>query len=44
MRHFLNYTKEKITCDKRILVHNYKDFKRTDWGKEQIEKYLDRWG
>lgn len=30
-------------CDKRILVHNYKDFKKTDWGKEQIEKYLDRW-
>lgn len=33
-----------IDLDKRILVHNYKDFKRTDWGKEQIEKYLDRWG
>ena len=29
--------------DKRILVHNYKDFKKTDWGKEQIDKYLDRW-
>jgi len=34
----------RIDLDKRILVHNYKDFKRTDWGKEQIEKYLDRWG
>ena len=33
-----------FTCDKRILVHNYKDFKRTDWGQEQIDKYLDRWG
>ena len=33
-----------IDLDKRILVHNYKDFKKTDWGKEQLDKYLDRWG
>ena len=33
-----------LNPDKRILVHNYKDFKRTDWGKEQIDKYVERWG
>lgn len=32
-----------LNLDRRILVHNYKDFKRTDWGQEQIDKYLDRW-
>lgn len=32
-----------IELDKSICVHNYKDFKKTDWGKEQLEKYLDRW-
>lgn len=46
MREFLetSSTVGKIDCDKRILVHNYKDFKKTEWGQEQIEKYLDRWG
>ena len=45
MREFLESgTGGHIDLDKRILVHDYEDFKRTDWGKEQIEKYLDRWG
>lgn len=42
MKEFLTQT-GYISLDKRILVHDYKDFKKTDWGKEQIEKYLDRW-
>jgi hypothetical protein len=45
MREFLKSNPAgQIFGDKRILVHNYKDFKKTDWGKEQIDKYLDRWG
>lgn len=45
MREFLKSgTAGTLNLDKRILVHNYKDFKRTDWGQEQIDKYLNRWG
>lgn len=33
-----------FVCDKRILVHEYEDFKKTDWGKQQIDTYLERWG
>jgi hypothetical protein len=44
MKEFLESgTAGKIELDKRILVHNYEDFKKTDWGKEQLDKYLDRW-
>ena len=44
MKEFLESETVGLDLDKRILVHNYKDFKKTDWGKEQLEKYLDRWG
>jgi len=44
MKEFLESgTAGHFDLDKRILVHNYEDFKKTDWGKEQLDKYLDRW-
>jgi hypothetical protein len=44
MKEFLESgTAGHFDFDKRILVHNYEDFKKTDWGKEQLDKYLDRW-
>ena len=41
---FIKYLGENIYLDRSILVHNYKDFKRTEKGKKMIETYLDRWG
>ena len=32
-----------IYRDRSILVHNYKDFKRTEKGQKMIETYIDRW-
>lgn len=32
-----------LDLNKSILVHNYKDFKKTEKGQEMIDKYLDRW-
>lgn len=44
MREFLKSNPAvQFNLDKRILVHNYRSFKRTSWGKEQIEIYLERW-
>ena len=44
MREFLEHTIDNLDLDKSILVHNYKDFKRTEKGQQMIDKYLDRWG
>ena len=44
MKEFLEHTIENLNLDKSILVHNYKDFKRTEKGQQMIDKYLDRWG
>ena len=44
MIEFIKHLGENIYLDKSILVHNYKDFKRTEKGKKMIETYLDRWG
>ena len=43
MREFMKYLGEKICLDKTILVHNYKDFQKTEKGQKMIEKYLERW-
>lgn len=43
MREFIKYLDEKICLDKTILVHNYKDFQKTEKGKKMIETYIDRW-
>jgi len=43
MREFIKYLGEKICLDKTILVHNYKDFQKTEKGKKMIETYIDRW-
>jgi hypothetical protein len=43
MKEFIKSTSENINLDKSILVHNYKDFKKTEKGQKMIEKYLDRW-
>jgi hypothetical protein len=43
MREFMKYLGEKICLDKTILVHNYKDFQKTEKGKKMIETYIDRW-
>lgn len=32
-----------IGLDKSILIHDFKDFKRTEKGKEMVSKYLERW-
>ena len=29
--------------DEKILVYNYSDLKKSDWGKEKIKKYVKRW-
>ena len=44
MKEFLEHIIENLDLDKSILVHNYKDFKRTEKGQQMIDKYLDRWG
>ena len=46
MKEFLKYSGivGHFALDKSILVHNYKDFKRTEKGQQMIDKYLDRWG
>ena len=41
MKEFINSTSENINLDKSILVHNYKDFKKTEKGQKMIEEYLD---
>lgn len=43
MKEFIKSTSENINLDKSILVHNYKDFKKTEKGQKMIEEYLDRW-
>ena len=32
-----------IGLDKSILIHDFKDFKRTERGKNMVKSYLDRW-
>ena len=43
MIEFIKYLGENIYLDRSILVHNYKDFKRTEKGQKMIETYIDRW-
>lgn len=43
MMEFIKYLGENIYLDRSILVHNYKDFKRTEKGQKMIETYIDRW-
>ena len=43
MVEFIKYLGENIYLDRSILVHNYKDFKRTEKGQKMIETYIDRW-
>lgn len=43
MTEFIKYLGENIYLDRSILVHNYKDFKRTEKGQKMIETYIDRW-
>jgi hypothetical protein len=43
MKEFIKYLGENIYLDKSILVHKYRDFKKTEKGQKMIETYLDRW-
>lgn len=43
MTEFIKYLGGNIYLDRSILVHNYKDFKRTEKGQKMIETYIDRW-
>ena len=40
---FIKHLGKNIYLDRSILVHNYKDFKRTEKGQKMIETYIDRW-
>jgi len=43
MTEFIKHLCENIYLDRSILVHNYKDFKRTEKGQKMIETYIDKW-
>lgn len=43
MIEFIKHLGKNIYLDRSILVHNYKDFKRTEKGQKMIETYIDRW-
>jgi hypothetical protein len=43
MKEFISHLGENIYLDKSILVHKYRDFKKTEKGQKMIETYLDRW-